>query len=98
MKDGEVTVDETRCPKPRRRGVKSRGWSAATVRDVLHNELYKGVLITGKTKKRNVAGEIATTMRPREEWIEVQREDLRIVSDDLWNAAHARGSGGRVRS
>ncbi|OFW21032.1 MAG: hypothetical protein A3H97_04675 [Acidobacteria bacterium RIFCSPLOWO2_02_FULL_65_29] len=60
--------------------VRPAGWSPSTVRDVLHNELYRGDLVTFKTKKRDRSGDVAPTRRPPSEWVRVHREDLRIVS------------------
>jgi DNA invertase Pin-like site-specific DNA recombinase len=93
--DPNGKMDAARCPKPRRSGAPV-GWSPSSVRSVLHNELHRGVLVQFKTKKRNADGEVAATKRPPEEHVRVERKDLRIVSDDLWNAAHARL--GRTRS
>lgn len=38
------------CPGPQQG--RAAGWSPSTVRDVLHRELYRGVLVWNRTKKR----------------------------------------------
>jgi DNA invertase Pin-like site-specific DNA recombinase/chorismate mutase len=89
--DGKIKriVDPARCPKPRRKGAPA-GWSPSTVRDVLHRELYRGVLLWNRTKKRDRSGDVAPSHRDPSEHVRVQRDDLAIVSADEWNAAHAR--------
>lgn len=76
------------CPQPQQD--RPAGWSPSTVRAVLHNELYRGMLVQFKTKKRNEDGEIDPRRRDESEWVRTERPDLRIVSDEQWNAAHAR--------
>lgn len=83
-----LNAEGARCPRPQQD--RPAGWSPSTVRAVLHNPIYRGELVTFKTKKRDRSGDIAPTPRPPEEWVHVQREDLRIVTDEQWEAAHAR--------
>jgi site-specific DNA recombinase len=83
-----LNAEGARCPRPQQG--RPAGWSPSTVRSILHNELYRGVLVTFKTKKRDESGDVAPTRRPESEWVRVIREDLRIVSEEQWEAAHAR--------
>jgi site-specific DNA recombinase len=89
------TLNAARIPSPRPQKGHPAGWSPSTVRAILHNDLYRGLLVTFKTKERDASGDVAPTRRPASEWVHVSREDLRIVTDDQWNAAHSRLS--RVR-
>ena len=50
-----------------------------------------------KTRKRDAEGKTAVTARPESEWLRLDRPELRIVSDDAWDAAHARLRGIRAR-
>ena len=95
---------------PRATQGRKRGWSASTVRDVLRSEIYRGVLIWGQTQKRDGWGQRVTRraarQRPLDDWIRVERPDLRIVSEALWDgvqehlrqarATYLRSSNGRL--
>ena len=98
------------APAPHAAHGRKRGWSASTVRDVLRSEIYRGVLIWGQTQKRDGWGQRVTRraarQRPPDDWIRVERPDLRIVSEALWDgvqehlrqarAAYLRSSNGRL--
>jgi site-specific DNA recombinase len=95
---------------PRATHGRKSGWSASTVRDVLRSEIYRGVLIWGRTQKRDGWGQRVTRraarQRPPDDWIRVERPDLRIVSEALWDgvqehlrqarAAYLRSSNGQL--
>jgi hypothetical protein len=53
-------------------------------------DLYRGRVTWGRTKKRNAAGEWDVSARPESDWIQVDRPDLRIVPEPLWQAVHER--------
>jgi hypothetical protein len=57
---------------------------------VAQTGLYRGVLVWNRTKKRDVTGDVNPTPRSASEWMRFDRPDLRIVSDEPWEAAHAR--------
>lgn len=82
------------CLAPRPRDGQPRGWCSSTVRDVLHRDDYRGVLIWGKTKKRDAWGRRQTSRSqrgtPSDDWVRVEAPRLRIVSDELWQTAHER--------
>ena len=83
-----LNTERARCPRPQQG--RPAGWSPSTIRDVLHRELYRGVVTWNKTRKRDATGDVHPTRRPESEWQQSNREDLRKVSDELWEAAHAR--------
>jgi len=60
------------------------------VREILHREQYRGRRVWNKTRKRDRWGQKHQTDRPQEEWLTVECESLRIVSDVEWRAAHER--------
>ncbi len=61
------------------------------MRAILHRESYHGVTVWNKTKKRDgVWGQKKPTDRPASEWVRVPAEELRIVPEALWLAAHGR--------
>jgi site-specific DNA recombinase len=61
------------------------GWMPSTVRHLLRNEVYRGIYIWNKTKKRNDDGQQAQQRRPETEWRRTEVPEWRIVSDDLWD-------------
>ncbi len=88
-------LNEARLPAPRPSKGGPRGWSPSTVRDVLYREDYRGVIVWNRTQKRNAWGEKRPQRRPENEWHRREAPALRIVSDDLWQAAHDRLRGSR---
>jgi site-specific DNA recombinase len=66
-----------------------RGWSGSSVREVLHRTLYVGIAYWNKTRKRNSSGKTKSSPRSEAEWKRTDVPELRIVSDDVWRAAHA---------
>ena len=71
-----------------------RAWSRYTIREMLHNERYRGVLVWDRTKKvRNPeTGRKISRARPESEWTRVEVPALRIVPEELWKAAHAKNA------
>ena len=58
-----------------------RGYSTA--------KLYRGQVIYGKTEKPQ-RGAKKKVKRPASEWVVREQPELRIISEELWHAAHAR--------
>jgi site-specific DNA recombinase len=56
----------------------------------LFRTLYRGVVTWNRTKKRNVFGQVQQRPRDRREWLQIDVPEWRVVSDDLWRAAHER--------
>jgi len=83
------------APRPRRVG-RPRGWAPSSLRAVLHRELYRGRLVWNQRQKRDQWGLKHVTPRDRSEWVEGEATHLRIVSEELWQAAHARLAGTRA--
>ena len=77
------------APLPRRPG-RPHGWAPSSVRAVLCRELYRGVIVWNRTKKRDEWGRKHQTPRDSNEWVREPDETLRIVSDELWQAVHDR--------
>jgi DNA invertase Pin-like site-specific DNA recombinase len=91
-------LTEERAPQPKYSTPKdgaapSAGWAPATVAAILQRELYRGVIVWNKVKKRNATwGRIDWTPKPEAEWVRTPAEHLRIVSEDLWRQVQARRS------
>jgi hypothetical protein len=68
-----------------------RGWSPSTVRSVLGRELYRGVVVWNRSRKRPVAwGHVKQRPRPEAEWLRTSAEHLRIIDEQLWLRVAAR--------
>jgi len=52
--------------------------------------VYRGTIAWNRTRKRNRWGIHKQAARPEGEWLNVSAPTLRIVSEDLWTAVHAR--------
>jgi site-specific DNA recombinase len=66
-------------------------WTQTTIRRLLNNERYRGFHIYGQSVFDRVPGSKKAVSRrlPREQWQIIERPDLRIISDDLWQRAQA---------
>ena len=83
-------LNTARLPSPRAQQGRPKGWAPSSVRELLHRELYRGVIVWNKTRKRDKLGRKRPQARGVLEPVRVSAPHLRIVSDELWEAAHAR--------
>jgi DNA invertase Pin-like site-specific DNA recombinase len=76
----------------RRKVRRCGGWMASAVRSILRNDLYTGKLHWNRSQylKDPDSGKDRRRARPRSEWVVNQVEDLRIVSDELFERARNR--------
>jgi site-specific DNA recombinase len=74
-------------------------WTDSTLRGhavrgtgILNNELYIGKLVWNRLRyiKDPATGKRVSRLNPREKWITTEVPELRILDDDLWQAAKAR--------
>jgi DNA invertase Pin-like site-specific DNA recombinase len=74
-------------------------WTDSTLRGhaargtgLINNELYIGKLVWNRLRyiKDPATGKRVSRINPREKWITTEVPELRIVDDDLWQAAKAR--------
>jgi len=96
------TLNAEAVAPPRR----AAGWAPSAIREILLRELYRGVVTWGKVKKRDQWGRKTYRAQPEAQWVRHEAPELRIVSNDLWQAAQARlqqardtyvrGAGGRL--
>lgn len=66
------------------------GWSPSTVRTILTRDIYRGMIVWNKSRKRNDWGKVDQRARPESEWKRVAAEHLRIIPDDLWTRVATR--------
>jgi hypothetical protein len=64
--------------------------SPSTVVEVLRRPLYRGEIVWNRTRKRNRWGQHDQQPRAAGEWLQLPAPELRIVPEDLWQAAHGR--------
>jgi site-specific DNA recombinase len=74
---------------PRTRAL--RAWCPSSIREMLRNERYRGVQVWNRTEKQRhpETGKKISRERPASERLRVEVPAWRIVSEELWNAAHA---------
>ena len=88
-----LTNEGAAHPKPFRRTdglTPIVGWSPSTIRTILGRELYHGVVVWNRSRKRDDWGQVDQRRRPKDEWVSVPVKDLQIVSDDLWTRVRSR--------
>ncbi len=65
-------------------------WTNDGLYELLHRDLYRGVVVRGRMKRGvGRGGKKIRTAVPESQWKRQVDESLRIVSDELWSAAHA---------
>ena len=66
-------------------------WDVSAIRSLLRNEVYRGWLVLGKTRKvRTLEGKRTKVARPAGEWIIAKGAHPAIIPDDLWDRVHQR--------
>jgi hypothetical protein len=83
--------DGISSPQPPK-GRVTRSWAQSSVRHILLNERYRGVVFWGKTKKVRSpeTGKRIYQRRPSSEWRRSEIPEQRIVSEKLWNRTKER--------
>ncbi len=88
---------------------RAKGWCPTAIREMISNPIYRGERVWNRSEwiKDHETGKRRRFERPESEWVRQQHEGWRIVTDELWNAAHAvrarrndrhdRDAGGRIQ-
>jgi DNA invertase Pin-like site-specific DNA recombinase len=83
-----------RIPSPQNSRARKEGsqWCASAITDILHNEKYKGVYVWNASyqSEHPKSGHLIKVQKAAHEVIRLERPEIRIVSDSLWDAAAAR--------
>jgi site-specific DNA recombinase len=74
-------------PRPAHR---PRGWAPSSVREIVFRELYRGAIVWNQRQKIVRQGAKKVRRRAESDWLRVDAPTFRIVSEDLWRAAHER--------
>jgi site-specific DNA recombinase len=74
---------------PRTRQVQA--WCPSSIREMLRNERYRGVLVWNRTRKeRNPeTGRKTSRPRPQSEWMRVEVPGWRIIPEELWKGVES---------
>jgi site-specific DNA recombinase len=83
-------LNDERAPSPRAQRGRPRAWAPSTIREALFRTAYHGEITWNRSRKRDPWGQVRQQDRRPEDWIAVPAPQLRIVSEELWAAAHAR--------
>jgi site-specific DNA recombinase len=83
-------LNDRRLPSPRPQQARPKGWCHSSIRKVLYNDLYRGVIVWNRTKKRDAWGVKHQRSRSDAEWMKSDAAHLRIVTDQEWAVAHER--------
>ena len=76
------------CPRPQQG--RPAGWAPSSIRAILYRPLYRGEIVWNRSRKRDAWGQVRPQKRAPAEWLHNPAPELRIVSDQAWEAAHAR--------
>ena len=78
-------------PQPQK-GRVSQSWCPSSIRHILRNERYRGVVFWGKTQKirSTETGKRIYRRKPQSEWRRREIPEQRIISEDLWDAIRRR--------
>ena len=67
------------------------GWAPSCIREILHRELYRGMVVWNKRQAIYRGGTKTSRTRPESEWIRLPHApDLEIIPADLWQRVRAR--------
>jgi site-specific DNA recombinase len=101
----DLNDEGIRSPQPQK-GRVSQSWCPSSVRHILLNERYRGIVTWGRTAKVRSpeTGKRIYRRKPETDWRKKEIPKQRIVSDELWNSVQERFrvirkmSGGRTKS
>jgi site-specific DNA recombinase len=77
-------------PSPRPQRHRPAGWDPGTVRAILRRQLYRGIVVYGRTKKRDAEGSRHQHKQDRSTWLVTDMPALRIVTRAITDRVDAR--------
>ncbi len=83
-------LNERAVPPPRAGKQGRRHWFTSAIWEMLRRERYLGKLVWGESEKAYRSGTKVRLVRVLDKRTTAERPDLRIVSDELWQAVQAR--------
>jgi site-specific DNA recombinase len=87
----ELNDEGVLSPQPQK-GRVSRSWCQSSIRHILLNERYRGLVIWGRNRKVRSprTGKRIYERRAESEWRRTEIPEQRIISEELWNAVRER--------
>src|ERR1700733_10375136 len=79
-------------PPPRGTKKKTRpSWAYTAIREMLRRDIYRGRVVWNKRKykKRPGTNKRVSVPRPESQWVVIERPELRIVPQELWDRVQA---------
>ena len=70
----------------KRDGQPTYNWSASSVKRILTNKLYLGLVINGRESTKNIYSN-ERIQNPEENWYVVERPEFRLISDEQYEKA-----------
>ncbi|MDP2319548.1 MAG: recombinase family protein [Acidobacteriota bacterium] len=83
-----LNAERAVCPRPQQD--RPSGWAPTTIHEIVRRTIYRGEITWNKSRKRDRWGQHKQSARPESEWLSISAPELRIVSEELWNATQAR--------
>jgi site-specific DNA recombinase len=92
MKRIAIDLNRDGILSPQPREGRPQSWAQSSVRHILVNERYRGVVLWGKTKKIRSpeTGKRLYRRKPESDWRRREIPEQRIVSEELWKRTHDR--------
>jgi site-specific DNA recombinase len=92
MKRIAIDLNRDGILSPQPREGRPQSWAQSSVRHILLNERYRGVVLWGKTKKIRSpeTGKRIYRRKPESDWRRREIPEQRIVSEELWKRTHER--------
>lgn len=86
-----LNAEGVSSPQPQK-GRLSRSWCPSSIRTILHNDRYRGLVVWGRTRKLRSpeTGKRIYRRRQPTEWLMIESPEQRIVSDNLWERTQQR--------
>ena len=86
-----LNADGIASPRPRAGRVQG-GWCPTAIREMLRRELYIGHQVWNRSTfvKRPGTNRRIARARPPSEWVVIERPELRIIEEELWQRVHSR--------
>jgi site-specific DNA recombinase len=87
----QLNTNRVKSPQPQK-GRVSRSWCPSSIRGILRNERYRGVVVWGKKQKVRSpkTGKRVYKPRPEADWVRTKIPEQQIVADELWARVKAR--------
>ena len=82
----ELNADGIPPPRGTKKKTQS-SWVYTAIREMLRRDIYRGKVVWNKRKykKRPGTNKRISVARPESQWVVIERPELRIVSQDLWD-------------